>query len=176
MSGQFLTFRLLLPQRCFGVTPFSVSLSQALRLMRRSSIAAVAETGSADEIEGVTSTQIAALEDHFSEAGDLEGLEIGVAGLAYALAAAGMYPAASCRGHVGPNAWSSSPVVFFVADRPHAEVLQPLVKESGCGFEVDPARSQLLVILSVSIAEMLALGRRILDNNLLYSTCNLPRD
>ena len=74
-------------------------------------LASVAETGSADEVEGITPDQLSALVGHFPEAEELEDLEIGVAGLVYALAAAGMYPAASCRGHADPNAWSKLPVV-----------------------------------------------------------------
>jgi hypothetical protein len=35
--------------------------------------------------------------------GNVPGLEAGVAGLVCALAAAGMFPAASCRGHPEPN-------------------------------------------------------------------------
>lgn len=87
-------------------------------------LASVAETGSANEVEGITPHQLSALVDHFPEAEELEDLEIGVAGLVYALAAAGIYPAASCRGHTDPNPWSKSPVVFFAADRSHAEALQ----------------------------------------------------
>jgi hypothetical protein len=126
-------------------------------------LGAAAETGSADDIDEITSDQLTALVDHFQDAEELEGLEIGVAGLVYALAAAGMYPAASCRGHADSNAWSASPVVFFAADRPHAEVLQPLVREAECGFEIDPARPEMLVIASASVQETLALAKKILS-------------
>jgi hypothetical protein len=126
-------------------------------------LAAAAETGSGED-EEITTEQLAALVDHFSTAEALEGLELGVAGLVYALAAAGMHPAASCRGHPDPDAWSSSPVVILAADRPRAEVLQPLVRDSQCGFKVDPVRPELLVIVSSSIEEMLALAQDILDN------------
>jgi len=126
-------------------------------------LASVAETGSDDEVEGITGDQVAALVDHFPEAEELEGLEIGVAGLVYALAAAGMYPAASCRGHVGPNSWSVLPVVCFAADFPHAQALQPLVEDAGCGFEIDSARRDLLVVTSASIEDTLDLAQRILN-------------
>lgn len=127
-------------------------------------LASVLETGSGEDEEEITSEQLRALADHLPAAEELEGLELGVAGLAYALAAAGMYPAASCRGHVEADAWSSLPVVLFVADRSHAEVLQPLVRDSQCGFTLDPVRPDFLAIISASIEEMLVLAQHILDN------------
>jgi hypothetical protein len=126
-------------------------------------LAAAAETGSPGDDE-IPSEQLTLLADHFPDAQALEGLEIGVAGLVYALAAAGMYPAASCRGHADPNAWSRSPVVFFVADRPHAEALTPLVREARCGFALDPSRPDFLAICASSIQEMLGLAQDILSD------------
>jgi hypothetical protein len=127
-------------------------------------LASVAETGSADEVEGITLDQLSALVGHFPEAEELEDLEIGVAGLVYALAAAGMYPAASCRGHADPNAWSKLPVVFFATDRSHAEALQPLVKDTGCGFTAQWSRAGTLAIAAASVEDALALAQRILSN------------
>lgn len=92
----------------------------------------------------------------------LEGLEVGVAGLVYALSAAGMFPAASCRGHADPASWSAVPVVMFAADRGHAEALQPLVESSRCGFDLDPIRPELLVINGRSVEDTLRLGRAVL--------------
>ena len=92
----------------------------------------------------------------------LESLEAGVAGLVYALSAAGMFPAASCRGHADPDAWSAFPVVMFAADRPHAEALQPLVESSRCGFDLDPVRPELLVVKGRSVEDTLRLGRAVL--------------
>ena len=92
----------------------------------------------------------------------LEGLEVGVAGLVYALSAAGMFPAASCRGHVDPDSWSAVPVVMFAADRVHAEALRPLVESSRCGFDLDPIRPELLVINGRSAEDTLRLGRAVL--------------
>ncbi|WP_248830285.1 hypothetical protein [Frankia sp. Mgl5] len=83
----------------------------------------------------------------------LDGLEIGVAGLTYALAEFGAFPAASCRGHGDRHAWSDHPVVYFAASRRVVQQLQPLVEESGCGFTIDPARPELLVILAPSVFE-----------------------
>jgi len=92
------------------------------------------------------------------------GLEAGVAGLVCALSAAGMYPAASCRGHPEPGSWSAIPVVMFAADRAHAEALQPLVEGSGCGFDLDPVRPELLVINGRSVKDTLRLGHAVLDS------------
>jgi hypothetical protein len=55
-----------------------------------------------------------------------------VAGLTNALAAAGMFPAASCRGHKGTvRPWSEFPVVLVAADELRAHALQPLMTASG---------------------------------------------
>jgi len=80
------------------------------------------------------------------------------------LSAAGMYPAASCRGHTGSNAWSRNPVVLFAADHAHAEMLAPLVRDTDCGFNIDPARADLLVVESMSIENTLELAEAILRN------------
>lgn len=93
----------------------------------------------------------------------LWGLEIGVAGLSYALAAIGCVPVASCRGHLSAHAWSDHPVVFAAVDREHAEWLQPLVSRSSCGFDIDLARGEFLVIGGPSIIEMNNLASAILS-------------
>jgi hypothetical protein len=98
----------------------------------------------------------------------LPGLEIGVAGLSYALAAIGCVPAASCRSHVGKHSWSDRPVVLAAIDRAHAEWLQPLVERSSCGFDIDNHRPDFLVIHARSISEMMDLATMILavaENN-----------
>jgi hypothetical protein len=74
-----------------------------------------------------------------------------------------MFPAASCRGHVGLDSWSAVPVVMFAADRVHAEALQPLVESNGCGFDLDPIRPELLVINGRSAEDTLRLGRAVLS-------------
>jgi hypothetical protein len=125
-------------------------------------IATAVETGSVEDIEGLAHEQYVALTPYLTDMTALENLEIGVAGLVYSLAAAGMYPAASCRGH--PTGWSEVPVVFLAADREHAQRLQPLVGGAGCGFDIDPDRPELLVILSRSIEETLSLADAILSH------------
>lgn len=93
----------------------------------------------------------------------LDGLELGVAGLVTALAAVGTYPAASCRGHVGPQAWATYPTVFFASDLQLALALEPLVAESGCGFRDGSANGEsLMIIESQSLVEAMQLTERIL--------------
>lgn len=93
---------------------------------------------------------------------DLGGLEIGVAGLTYALAAIGCVPAASCRGHVGEDAWSYHPIVFLAVDRPRADWLLPRVRRAKCGFGVGAGRENLLVIQAASLVDTVRLATVIL--------------
>jgi len=125
-------------------------------------IAMAVQAGSADEVEGISDATLAALGPYLTGRVALEGLEAGVAGLVYMLAAAGMFPAASCRGHPEPDAWSAFPVVFLAADRPHAEALQPLVACSGCGFTSDPLRPGFLVINGRSVQDTQRLAEALL--------------
>lgn len=125
-------------------------------------LAAAAETGSVGEDDEITAESLSALAPYLTGKATLMGLEAGVAGLVYALSAAGMFPAASCRGHPEPDAWSAVPVVMFAADRAHAEVLQPLVAGSGCGFDFDPIRPELLVVKGRSMEGTLRLGCAVL--------------
>lgn len=127
-------------------------------------IATAVETGSVEGIEGLSAHQLDSLAPYLTDEGRLDGLEIGVAGLVYCLSAAGMYPAASCRGHTGPNAWSRNPVVLFAAGQAHAEMLEPLVRDTDCGFNIDTARPELLVVESGSIEHTLDLADAILRN------------
>lgn len=85
-------------------------------------------------------------------------LELGVAGLTYALSNAGFYPAASCRSHQGGHSWSANPVVLFAGDKPRALLLQPLVRESGCGLRADYTRGAFLYVYAPSIRETMALA------------------
>ena len=90
-----------------------------------------------------------------ADSAQIGGLELGVAGLVYALAATGIVPAASCRGHTGPRPWSEWPVVFFATDESHARVLELSAQEAGCGFDIDPGRPELLVIGGRSIVNLM---------------------
>jgi hypothetical protein len=125
-------------------------------------LAAAVETGSVGEDDEITMESLAALAPYLTGKAALEGLEAGVAGLVYALSAAGMFPAASCRGHPELSSWSAIPVVMFAADRVHAEELRPLVEGCRCGFDFDPVRPELLVIKSRSVEDTLRLGDAVL--------------
>lgn len=109
------------------------------------------------------------------EVSPLEGLELGVSGLTFALAALGCWPAASCRGHPGSGAWSSSPVVYFAADRHRVDVLRAFAMAAGCGFAVDPARPDLLVVVSESVSEMLHLADLIVGERQAFTPRRTPR-
>ncbi|MDI6099240.1 hypothetical protein QLQ12_11605 [Actinoplanes sp. NEAU-A12] len=85
-------------------------------------------------------------------------LDLGVVSSVYSFSAAGCFPAASCRGHGSGYSWASNPVVYIAADRPHAEAIQPLVAESGCGLALDEVRPDLIVVQAPSIREMLTLS------------------
>ncbi len=98
------------------------------------------------------------------ETGILDSLEIGVAGLVYALATVRIIPAASCRGHTGNRAWSDAPVVLFATTEYRATALQPLVEATGCRFTIDPARPDLLVVRGQSILQTMALADAILES------------
>jgi hypothetical protein len=130
-------------------------------------IAAALEISDIDEIpEQVRqSPAFEPIADYYS-AGDsmslVEALDLGVAGLVYALSAVGCWPAASRRGH-GPRGWAQYPVVYIAADRHRTETLQPLVAAAACGFDVDPARGQLLAVRGPSVMEMMDLAPKVLD-------------
>lgn len=125
-------------------------------------IAQAIEGGDATDL---TEHQIASLGDLLVEDDfpPLEGLELGVAGLSYAMSAVEMFPAASCRGHPGSSAWTDTPVVFFAANKQRAITLQPLVEQTGCFFEFDHDRPDLLVVRGRSIRHTVALATAILD-------------
>ncbi|MGW6248383.1 hypothetical protein [Streptomyces roseolus] len=96
------------------------------------------------------------------EIGVLDGLEIGVAGLSYALSSIGCFPAASCRSHATPRSWADRPVVFFAAERTTVHWLTPLVRDSGCGFGDGSDRGNLLLVEAPSISHLMDLASRIL--------------
>jgi hypothetical protein len=156
-----------------GVWPIlDVSESEAAEVIDAERIAvAFADSGSSDEREFENLAKV--IEDEYPDAlsddapdfmsesawGGLESLELGVAGLVYAMAACGLFPAASCRSHHnGLHSWSEYPVVMFAAAEWHARKLRPLVEASGCGLECDNSRSDLLCVYAPSIVEMMNLA------------------
>lgn len=90
----------------------------------------------------------------------LYDLELGVAGLSYALSTIGAVPVASCRGHA--NGWSDQPVVFAALDELRTRWLQPLLREAGCGFHISPDREEFLVIDGPSIRHTNFLAQEII--------------
>ncbi|MFI9327814.1 hypothetical protein ACIGZJ_09740 [Kitasatospora sp. NPDC052868] len=93
----------------------------------------------------------------------LTGLDVGVAGLAWALSSIGCFPAASCRGHLGERPWTDRPVVFFAAEPVTVHWLTHLVRESGCGFADGGERGRLLIVEAPSISNLMDLAFRIVD-------------
>lgn len=93
----------------------------------------------------------------------LWGLELGVSGLSYVMAATGFYPVASCRSHAH-NSWADHPTVLFACDKRRLERLQPIIAQSGCGLNVDSTRGKtLLVVYSPSIVEIMNLAGAAFD-------------
>jgi hypothetical protein len=131
-------------------------------------LCSAAEWGNPDDI-GITGVRQrpgwSALDAAFpSEEGPMSGLELGVGGLSFALAAVGLVPVASCRSHPNPHSWSDAPVVFFSTDRPRALVLQRLVEEQQCGLDCDEVdRPQFMTITARDVRAMNALATAVLD-------------
>ncbi|PYC69181.1 hypothetical protein C7C46_28185 [Streptomyces tateyamensis] len=100
------------------------------------------------------------------EADDIEPvlgcLEIGVAGLIYALNSIGGMTAASCRGHSSDQAWSDHPVVFLACEPDLAEWLVPFVRDAGCGFGDASSRGPLVTIYAPSVRNTVELARLIM--------------
>jgi hypothetical protein len=124
-----------------------------------------------DEPDGgydLTITERAELGEFLAESEDeevaLDSLELGVAALVYALATVRIIPAASCRGHPGPRAWSDMPVVLFATTEYRAKALQPLVAATDCRFGIDEARGYLLAVMGRSILDTMALADAVLES------------
>jgi hypothetical protein len=88
----------------------------------------------------------------------LGGLEIGVAGLTYALSAVGFRTAASCRAH-GANSWTDCPIVLFGAHKWRAVLLAELAAEAGCGIGQD---RDMLTVYAPSIMNLMSLAEGVL--------------
>lgn len=116
-----------------------------------------------DDSGSISADERIALESALCELGrvPLESLELGVAGLVYAMSAAGCVTAASCRGHSKDGAWSATPVVYFAAEESAARSLESLAKSAGCLFNIDPARPELLVVGGESINRTMDLAHAI---------------
>ncbi|WJY52551.1 hypothetical protein QRN89_23715 [Streptomyces chengbuensis] len=102
--------------------------------------------------------------DHAEDGSPLDALELGVAGLSYALSSVGCFTAASCRSHYSDHSWSDRPVIFFAAERPTVQWLTPLVRQSGCGFADGSQRAdRLLIVEAPSITNFMDLASSIVQ-------------
>ncbi|MFD8979109.1 hypothetical protein [Streptomyces sp. NPDC059564] len=98
------------------------------------------------------------------ETATLDALELGVAGLSYALSSVGCFTAASCRSHHDGGTWSDRPVIFFAAERPTVHWLTPLIRDSGCGYADGSERAErLLIVQAPSISNFMDLAERIVQ-------------
>lgn len=128
-------------------------------------LAYVAEFSSVDDTnEDLTDAERDMLRGVVPEFPELEGLELGVSGLAHALATAQMLPAASCRSHATSTTWSDAPVVLFATGEARARILQPFAAASGCTFDIDPARPALLTVRGRSISSTMDLAEAVIEN------------
>jgi hypothetical protein len=97
----------------------------------------------------------------------LGGLEIGVAGLTYAMSAVGFVTAASCRAHAGAYSWSDCPVVFFGAHKWRAVLLSELAQAAGCGIGQD---RDMLTVYGPSIRNLMGLAAEVLGQRASFRT------
>lgn len=100
---------------------------------------------------------------------ELDGLEIGVAGLTHALSAVGCLTAASCRSHCTERTWSDCPVVFFAAPDWRVKVLAKFVKDAGCGLDAD---RDMLKVYAASVRQMNRLGQMLFDQRAAFRGAN----
>jgi hypothetical protein len=115
--------------------------------------------GLSDELKARISAEV--FDEVFrEEISPTDWLELGVAGLTFALSAAGLLTAASCRSHV-EHSWSPYPVVLFVSDRRHMDKLIHLVKQSNCGISND---GRFFYIYARNIRDTSGLARLIVDH------------
>lgn len=138
-------------------------------------VARALETGDAALLPERLSSEVpldlaAEMDDQFPA---LDGLELGVAGLCFALSAVGALTAASCRGH--RHGWADHPVVYFSAPELRARVLERLVGVHRCGFTTDPNRGGLLVIEAQSVADFIALAEAVIDARREFAEARIPR-
>lgn len=129
-------------------------------------LASAIESCETDELpDGIAKHALAAgLSAWVADRGDpapLEGLEIGVAGLAHALSAIGCLTAASCRSHVTQHSWSDCPVVFFAAPSWRLAILADLIRDAECGLDGD---RDMLKIYGPSIRDTHRLAKLIVSD------------
>lgn len=97
----------------------------------------------------------------------LGGLEVGVAGLTYALSTVGFRTAASCRAHEGVNSWSDCPVIFFGAHKWRAVLLAELAAAANCGIGQD---RDMLSVYAPSICNLMDLAQAVLAKRAIFKS------
>jgi hypothetical protein len=133
-------------------------------------LASSAESGEVGDIKGslrhsfMTSglADLIAPEDDFDPLG---GLEIGVAGLTFALSSMRCLTAASCRWHLNDRSWSDCPIVFFAAPAWRVEILAELISSAHCGLDSD---RDMLKVYGSSISDMNGLAATILEERVRF--------
>jgi hypothetical protein len=102
----------------------------------------------------------------------LEGLEIGVAGLAAALAATGSVTAASCRWHIRSQTWSPCPVVYFATRQWRLEILADLIATERCGLDADRG---MVYVYGASIKDTHRLAEALVRERSRFRRAPVPR-
>jgi hypothetical protein len=106
-------------------------------------------------------TPVEQLLQECGEVTPLCGLEIGVAGLTYALSSVGFLTAASCRAHESHSSWTDCPVVFFGAHKWRAVILAGFALQANCGIGQDRG---MLTLYAPSIRNLMSLAQALLAN------------
>jgi hypothetical protein len=100
----------------------------------------------------------------------LYGLDLGVAGLTMSLAAVGLVPFYSCRGHAD-YAIDRTPQVGLFGDEPRLRVLATLAESTGCGLS---SQRSGVWLLARSISDLNMLARAVLDAVDEFDRCGPP--
>ena len=93
----------------------------------------------------------------------LGGLDLGIAGMVYALSARGFFPVASCRGHADDSSWSLCPVVIFAGSTQRLGLLRRTVIRAGCSLGDASGNGRgLVAVHGPSIGSMMMLAEMLL--------------
>lgn len=97
----------------------------------------------------------------------LDGLDLGVSALVWALSAAGFLPAASCRGHVGATQWSDRPAVLFAGTRDRVALLEHVIITTGCRLDDGSGNGDgLVAVHAPSVTATMDLAEALIDLDL----------
>lgn len=123
-----------------------------------------------DERYALTSAERAGFDEFISddETAALDSLELGVAGLVYALATVCVISAASCRGHPGDHAWSDVPSYCSRRRSTGPGRCNHSPKPPICRFGIDAARPELLAVQGRSILDTMALADAVLGSRRMF--------